>query len=95
MGPGALGGRQQFVEADVDDLNRHATLAKQLSNTFLRVAASSIFDTRGNPLIAINDGSAIQVSTFIADAVPPTFTAFSLNMTSEQLILSFYCILVS
>ena len=49
----------------------------------------AIADMDGNAVVAIADGSALNVATFVGDAVSPTLVAFSLDMDAATVTLTF------
>ena len=80
------------VSIGTDDLYRIKqirSLALEIDNTYITVAASLVDDQAGNDLLAITDGKALQASGFIADSQKPSLVEWTLNMDENQLILLF------
>ena len=75
-----------------DDLNRVKQirdLATSRDNTYLTVAATIADDVNGVDTIAVTDGKSLQVSAFTGDTTRPVLEAWTLEMDSNQIILTF------
>ena len=64
-------------------------LANTANDTYLRMRADGIDDSRVVDVLAITDSKAIPVSQFVDDTTPPSFSAFDLNMDMATLTLYF------
>jgi len=79
----------QLTLSDSNELKRLATLATSRANTYLSVQAGGIVDWAGNQLATIASSSAMQATSFTADATRPALSSFSLDMNSAIITLSF------
>ena len=75
-------------DADANAIKEITTLATAPTNTFISLTSDLIRDFFGLPVVAVSNGSALS-GTFMADMTPPVLLRFSLNLTSEELILTF------
>ena len=76
----------------IDDLNAVKAiihLATNLSNTYLAITSDAIVDMVGLNLTAIPEDDALKASGVIADTTPPTLESFRLNLTCNELLLTF------
>ena len=64
-------------------------LAQDEESTFLTLTNFTIEDMYGNQVVAISDENATRVYNYLRDSTGPMLQAFSLNLTSERLILTF------
>jgi hypothetical protein len=71
----------QLVVCDVNHLKRLAQVATQLSDTYLTIAANSVQDLNGVPIVPIEDGAALQTSAFAKDAIKPTIEEWEVKMS--------------
>jgi hypothetical protein len=78
-----------LASADVDALKRNPAFAVSDTSTHLVFLDGAASDMAGNNLSAVSDGNAIQATAFIQDSIEPTITAFSLNMNTRSLLLTF------
>lgn len=78
-----------LLDSDLNDIKRQRGLATNVSTTYVTITENLVRDTNMNPVASISDGSAVQVTTFINDTTNPVLLAFSLNLTSEILVLTF------
>ena len=76
-------------EADANMIKFRTGLATSDSNAFIAITTSAIRDMNQNQVDEISDRNAAQVRRFDRDAMPPVLREFNLNLTSEELILSF------
>ena len=74
---------------DLFRLKSISGLAVSSNTSYLTTLASTVDDPYGVDVIAVTDGKAYGVSTFVNDSQPPSFLGFSLNMNVSVLSLSF------
>jgi len=76
---------------DLNGLKAQSGLVTSVSDTFLIATSMGILDMNDTALRPITSDSALQVSVgnYIADMISPTLDQFTLNVTSEELILTF------
>ena len=75
-----------------DDLNEVKILedvATSLNDTYLTLASIAVMDMNGNPVTPRGVDEGLQASSFFGDTIRPVLFAFSLNLSSEILTLSF------
>ena len=80
------------LQLTVDDLNevkRIAELATSRTNTYLSADADTVYDMAGFNLTIIPNNTAKQATGFIQDRTNPVLVSFTLNLTSEELVLTF------
>lgn len=77
------------TESDLNEIKARLNLATNSTNTYLAIAAATILDTSGNPVIETNTTEAIPVSELTADKTSPTLEAFDLDMNKGELRLTF------
>ena len=75
-------------DADADAIKAITTLATAPTNTFISLTSDLVRNFFDLPVVAVSNGSALS-STFMTDMTPPVLLRFSLNLTSEELILTF------
>ena len=81
-----------FVQLGAPDLNYIKSIsgfATSQANTYIVIDNYTIFDMSANPIVAIGNGSALQVSVYTADTVRPVLIAFSLHMNTGTLYLTY------
>jgi len=61
-------------------------VATALESSFISASGDLVKDMSGNDLIAIN---FVSCSNYVSDDVPPTITAFDLNLNTRQLTIHF------
>ena len=76
-------------KSDVDNIKAISSLATGDSDTFITATPYTVEDMNENRLSAIASDSAQQVAVYITDMTRPQLDSFSLNMSSEQLVLLF------
>lgn len=76
-------------QRDLNALKAIDSLAASLGSTFLTATTYTVRDTSGNRLTPITSISGIPVATYARDSVSPSLVAFTANMSSEQIILTF------
>jgi hypothetical protein len=88
---------------DTNDMKRELGLAFGTSDTYLRFSETLVSDmnlldntytpvsiaARVNKVVAIPDGSAVQVTQYTSDSTAPAFWATHLDMDAGRLWLSF------
>ena len=74
---------------DLNSLKRLTEIATSRNNTHLSINSSAIDDMNNNAVVQIPTNDAIQVTTFIQDAIRPVLQSFSLDVNSGVLVLSF------
>ena len=75
--------------ADLNRIKQIRNLATQESNTYLTVAATVANDVNGVDVIAVTDGNSLLASSFTADITRPVLEGWTLDMNSDQIILTF------
>ena len=80
-----------LTSRDLNALNAIDSLATSSSDTFITATLYTVRDMNKNPLSEITADSALQIalSGYIRDTTSPFLAEFTLNMSSEQLILTF------
>ena len=74
---------------DLNELKRLRTLATHPNNTFLSITPSTIADMSRNGVVQINRSDALMASNFTEDSTSPILIAFSLNLNTKRLLLTF------
>ena len=76
---------------DLNAIKAITDLANSASDTYIIATAYTVRDMNSNILRAISDDSALQVlpSGFVRDSSDPTLDSFELNLSTEELILTF------
>lgn len=76
---------------DLNALKAIVDLATSPSDTYIIATAYTVQDMSNNPLSGITDDSALQVlpSGYVRDSIDPRLDSFELNLSTEQLILTF------
>ena len=64
-------------------------MGESIYSTYLTAGLGTILDMAGNPLVSISSTSALQAYHVVGNLVPPTIIAFSLNMNTSVLSLTF------
>ena len=78
-----------LTTSDLNMLKQFTGLATNVNNTFLRFFSDSVTDLSDNPIAAITLANAIPASSVTPDTVRPILDAFTLNLNSASLILTF------
>ena len=81
--------RWSLSKSDLDKIKRLFLLATNVNNTFISILTGSIEDVFGNPVTGIRETDGLMADNVIPDTLPPTLTSYSLNLTTEELILTF------
>ncbi len=74
---------------DLNHIKRFTELATSVNNTYIAMETGTFADMNGNPLNQVPTFNATQVITLRPDTTRPELVAFSLNLTSEILTLTF------
>lgn len=78
-----------LARTDLDAIKAITDLATSLSDTFLTADRFTVRDMNGNLLTEITSDAAVQASMYTRDTTPPQLESFSLNLSSEELVLTF------
>ena len=81
-----------LINIGTDDLNaikRIVQLAQNQNSTYLQFPETFVSDMSGNRIISQPNGMALQVDTYYEDVIGPVLLSYTLNLTSELLILTF------
>jgi len=81
----------QLTTADMNEIKRIGTLAINESTSFLYITQQAVQDMRGLPVNPVTKWQAMPITAgqFVADTTPPQLLAFTLNMSSQQLLMTF------
>ena len=74
---------------DLNAINSIRGLATQASNTFLTVDPSAVTDISSNPVVAIENGAALNITAFVPDSTPPQLNQFVLDLDRGVATLGF------
>ena len=75
--------------ADLFNIKSINGLARNENTTFVTLRASAIDDTSGDDVLAITDGKALRVRTYITDNVQPSLLSYILDLNTGFLNLTF------
>jgi len=75
--------------SDLNSIKKLTFLAVSKASSNIAITASFVADMSGNAVNAITTSSPLNVATYNADTIPPTLTAFDLNMDAKLLKLTF------
>ena len=75
--------------SDLDAIKAVSNLATSASDTFIVASQYAVEDMNANRLSEISQDAALQVSIYSEDLTSPELDSFSLNLSLEQLILTF------
>jgi len=78
----------QIGEIDMTSIKNTDNLARRRTSSYLAASSLAAKDLAGNAMIAIIDGEALKVETFVFDTTRPTITGIGLDMSAET--LTFY-----
>lgn len=81
--------RFYLTDADRNSIQAMLGLATNRSTAYLSLTVDFIADHAGNLVNRITGANALQAGTFSPDALRPSLTAFSLNLNSTKLVLTF------
>ena len=76
-------------EVDSNLIKFFTGLAQSPSTTFLSLTDRSVSDMNGNLVMSVGSNNATMVGSYTADTTAPILRRFTLNLTSEQLSLTF------
>ena len=79
----------QLNSEDLNALKADINFATSVSDTYLTVTSSFARDAFGNRIVAINPSAAVMATLVSPDSSPPTLDAFTLDLDSASLILTF------
>ena len=74
-------------KADLDLLKENREVGTSMNDTFIRFTNLTLFDTSGNAIVPLPDGSAQQVQSYTSDSTPPQLESFNLNINTGELTL--------
>ena len=77
----------QLGTNDLNALKVNRRLCTTRTDTFISLPPGLVVDRRDNPIVA--QGTAIRVSLYINDLLPPYVTNISLDLSSELLVVQF------
>ena len=84
---------QIIVALTIEDLNelKRITpgLATDMNDTYLAFSNDTLLDLNMNTVVEISEEDAIQVRVVIPDTIPPNLVAFDLDLSNENLTLTF------
>ena len=85
--------RLNISTSDLNRLKQVINLADSQSSTFISFTSNTVRDMESNsvsnPIIEIQSFEGMRARNFIQDRTPPMLVGFSLNLTSETLMLTF------
>ena len=76
-------------QADLNDIKTASNLATATSDTYITATENVVSDMSQNLLMPIIATSALQVTNYTPDITSPQLVAFSLSMSSGELVLTF------
>jgi hypothetical protein len=76
-------------KADSDELKRLYLLGTTVNDTYISVFPYIVEDVFGNQLVEIPSSAGLQADNVTVDFTSPALVGFSLNLTSEVLVLTF------
>ena len=74
-------------KSDLDLLKENRQVGTNMNNTYIALSNLTIYDTSNNPVVAIVDGSALQVDNYTQDSTPPELQSFNLDVNTGVLTL--------
>ena len=74
---------------DTNRLKQISMIATSSANTYITVTNLTIADMNDNNNAPVEDGKGVRADNFTDDVTAPFLLTFSLNLTSEELILTF------
>ena len=78
-----------LLEKDHNEVLKLSQLAVSRGSTFISITGSLLQDTAGNDVQRIASSNALQVAAFVSDTEQPQLVSASLNLNTNQLVLSF------
>ncbi|EGD74197.1 hypothetical protein PTSG_06209 [Salpingoeca rosetta] len=89
LAPAYTAVRFRLLRADFDELAGRTALVVSTDTTWLRASSGLALDISANNNTASAVATPLRSASFVADTVQPELLAFSANMTSRQLVLTF------
>ena len=74
---------------DLNEIKRLPSLATSVINTYLSIQTGGVVDVFANDVVGISTETALLTSVVIPDTTRPILASFTLDLTSEVLILTF------
>ena len=78
-----------LAKVDLDAIKAISNLASSASDTYVIAPPYTVRDMNGNSLSEITSDAALQVSEYTEDSTPPEIVGFDIDMSLEQIHLSF------
>eukprot|EP00800_Vazella_pourtalesii_P007674 TRINITY_DN203_c1_g1_i1.p1 TRINITY_DN203_c1_g1~~TRINITY_DN203_c1_g1_i1.p1 ORF type:complete len:3770 (+),score=310.53 TRINITY_DN203_c1_g1_i1:1284-11312(+) len=81
-----------YLEFNTEDLNRlklNTNIAVNTTTSYIAIISDSIRDLHNNSLVAVQNTTALQVRNFFHDVTNPDLVAFSLDMNTGLVFLTF------
>ena len=78
-----------ILPADLYAIKSAVGLAKSGQTTFFSITSALCKDFAGNSVVAIASSSAIACTNYVVDTTPAVLLAFSMNLTSDTMTLTF------
>ena len=79
----------QMLTVDLNFIKNDSNLLTSQDNTFVRFLFDGVQDMSGNSIVEIRESDALQVSNFTEDTTAPQLLTFDLNLSTDELILTF------
>ena len=79
----------EIGETDLNSIKFLTQLAQAESSSYLSFSLYAIQDMNGNSVEAVPESLAAGVDSYMVDVTGPVLRSFSLNLTSERLVLTF------
>lgn len=74
-----------ITRLDFNSIKFYTELATSENDTFIEIAPHAISDMNGNPVVAIEQPTALPVHNYTSDITPPVLEAFNLDMDGVSL----------
>ena len=78
-----------LTSEDLNEIKMIRGLATRRNNTYISITADAVSDMVGFNLTAVTVDSALRANRLTADTTSPVLLNFSLNLTSEELVIVF------
>ena len=78
-----------LTDANLNEIKRLTDLGTAVNNSYIAIGADLIMDMNSNRVAPINQASALVAREHIPDRTSPMLVAFTINLTSEELVLTF------
>ena len=79
----------QLSREDLNEIKRRQGLAVTERTIYLGITNTTITDTVGNPVVPISSERALMARAYRRDRVKPVLDSFDLNLSTNELILTF------